>query len=197
MYKIGLTGGIGCGKSTVSDLFKQHAIPVIDADEIAHKQVAPGQKALQQISAHFGSRFINADDSLNRSLLRDWVFQNLEKKRQLENILHPLVYAEIDQQLRLLSSPYAIVSIPLLIETGMQSLVDHILVIDCPMEMQINRVKLRDNLSDSQITAIINSQVSRTERLVQANSIIENTQGLSYLSQQVNTLHQQFLKQAQ
>ena len=197
MYKIGLTGGIGCGKSTVSDLFKQHSIAVIDADEIAHQLVAPRQKALQQIRVHFGSRFINADGSLQRSLLRDWVFQDAEKKRHLENILHPLVHAEIDQQLRRLSSPYALISIPLLIETDMQSLVDHILVIDCPREMQINRVKLRDKLTDSQISAIINNQVSRTKRLVHADSIIDNTQGLRDLSQQVNTLHQQFLKQAQ
>jgi dephospho-CoA kinase len=104
---------------------------------------------------------------------------------------------EIDQQLSQLTSPYAIISIPLLIETGMQSLVDHILVIDCPMEIQVNRVKLRDGLSDSQITVIINSQVSRTRRLENADSIIDNTQGLSSLSQQVKTLHQQFLKQAQ
>ncbi|MBT3813412.1 MAG: dephospho-CoA kinase [Gammaproteobacteria bacterium] len=197
MYKIGLTGGIGCGKSTISDLFKQLAIAVIDADEIAHALVAPGQKALIQISTHFGSQFINSDNSLNRSLLRDCVFQDPKKRRQLENILHPLVYAEINQQLSQLNSPYAIISIPLLIETRMQSLVDHILVIDCPMEIQVNRVKLRDRLSDSQITAIINSQVSRTERLTNADSIIDTTQGLSSLSQQVNTLHQQFLKQAQ
>lgn len=197
MYKVGLTGGIGCGKSTVSDLFKQHAIPVIDADEIAHELVAPGQKAVEQIKTNFGARCINPDGSLNRSGLRDYIFQDPQKKRLLENIIHPLVYAEIEQQLSQLTSPYAIISVPLLIETGMQSLVDHILVIDCPMEMQINRVKLRDKLSDSQIIAIINSQVSRAERLIHADSIINNTQGLNYLSQQVNTLHNRFLKQAQ
>ena len=196
MYKIGLTGGIGCGKSTVSDLFKQHNIPVVDADIIAHALVMPGQKALSQISADFGPGMINPDGSLNRSLLRDCVFQNPDKKRQLESILHPLVYSEIDLQLSQLTSSYVIISIPLLIEARMQSLVDHILVIDCPMEMQINRVKLRDKLSDSQITAIINSQVSRTERLAHADSIIENTQDMTYLSQQVSSLHDQYLKQA-
>ena len=197
MYKVGLTGGIGCGKSTVSDLFKQCAVAVIDADEIAHALVTPGQKALSKISTAFGTGMINPDGSLNRHLLRDCIFQNAEKKRLLESIMHPLVYAEIDQQLNQLNTPYAIVSIPLLIETRMQSLVDHILVIDCPMEMQINRVKLRDKLSDSQITAIIDSQVSRTERLAHADSIIDNTQDISYLSQQVSALHDQFLKQAQ
>ncbi len=197
MYKIGLTGGIGCGKSVVSDLFKQHTTPVIDADEIARALVAPGEKALSQIQASFGAHMLNDDGSLNRNQLRDCVFQNTEKKHLLESILHPLVYAEINQQLSQITSPYAIISIPLLIETKMQSLVDHILVIDCPMEMQVNRVKLRDNLSDAQIVAIINSQVSRSERLTEADSIIDNTQDMPYLSRQVNTLHQLFIKQAQ
>ena len=197
MYKIGLTGGIGCGKSVVSGLFKQHAIPIIDADDIAHALVTPGQKALSTIKANFGMQMINSDGSLNRQQLRDCIFQDTEKRRLLESIMHPLVYAQIDLQLSQLTGPYAIVSIPLLIETGMQSLVDHILVIDCPMEIQINRVKLRDNLSDVQITAMINSQVSRAERLAEADSIIDNTQDMHYLSQQVNSLHTQFLKQAQ
>ncbi|TXL14960.1 dephospho-CoA kinase [Methylococcaceae bacterium HT4] len=196
MYKVGLTGGIGCGKSTVTNLFKQHDIPVVDADVIAHALVAPGQKALSQISTTFGSGMINPDGRLNRALLCDCVFQNAEKKRQLESIMHPLVYAEINFQLSRLSSPYAIVSIPLLIETQMQSLVDYILVIDCPMEMQINRVKSRDKLNDSQIIAIINNQVSRTERLIYAHSIIDNTKDIPHLSEQVNSLHDQFLKQA-
>ena len=197
MYKIGLTGGIGCGKSTVSDLFKQHAIAVIDADEIAHQLVAPGQKALQQIKMAFGEDYISPDGSLNRNQLRDCIFREPDKKLLLESIMHPLVYAQINQQLNQLNSPYAIVSIPLLIETGMQTLVDHILVIDCPMEMQINRVKLRNQLSDAQITAIISHQVDRSERLTQADSVINNTRGLSYLRQQVDLLHKQFLTQAQ
>ena len=110
--------------------------------------------------------------------------------------MHPLIYAEINHQLSILKAPYAIIAIPLLIETKMQSFVDHILVIDSPMELQINRVKLRDKLNDTQITAIINNQASRTERLMQADSIIDNTKDVIYLSQQVNNLHDQFLKKA-
>lgn len=197
MYKIGLTGGIGSGKSTVSDLFKQHDITVIDADKIAHQLVAPDQKALQQIKRAFGEDYITSDGSLNRNLLRDYIFREPDKKRLLESIMHPLVYAQINQQLSQMTSPYAIVSIPLLIETGMQALVDYILVIDCPMEMQINRVKLRNQLSNAQITAIISSQVDRSERLAQADSVINNNQGLSYLRRQVNLLHKQFLTQTQ
>ncbi len=197
MYKVGLTGGIGCGKTTVSNLFKQLSVPVIDADEIAHAIVSPGGIALRHISQQFGPAYILPDGNLDRSKLRETIFHDAEKKSQLENIMHPLIYAEIEQKLSELSTPYAILAIPLLLETRMQAFVDHILVIDCPMEVQINRVKLRDKLSAAQITAIINSQVSRTERLAQADSVIDNTQDLLKLSQQVNHLHKQFLRQAQ
>jgi len=197
MYKVGLTGGIGCGKTTVSNLFKQLSVPVIDADEIAHALVTPAGIALTQISQHFGEAYILPDGNLDRSKLRETIFNNAEKKSQLENIMHPLIYTEIEQQLSELSAPYAILAIPLLLETKMQAFVDHILVIDCPMEVQINRVKLRDQLSAAQITAIIHSQVSRSERLAQADSIIDNTQDQLKLSQQVKHLHEQFLKQAQ
>ena len=195
MYKVGLTGGIGSGKSTVSDLFKQHAIPVIDADEIAHALVLPGKKALSQISHSFGQTCITTDGNLNRAKLREIIFHDAEKKHQLEGIMHPQIYTEIERQISLQTAPYCIISIPLLIETKMQSLVNHILVIDCSMEMQINRVKLRNRLNDTQIMAIIKSQVSRSDRLAQADSIIDNSQDITYLSQQVNKLHDQFLKQ--
>lgn len=195
MYKVGLTGGIACGKSTVSHLFKQHSIPIIDADDISHALVSPGQPALAHIADCFGQDCINTDSSLNRARLREIIFSNAEKKLQLESIMHPLIYAEIESQLNLQTTPYCIIAVPLLLETQMQSLVDHILVIDCPMEIQINRVKLRDSLNDEQVMAIINSQVSRTERLRQADSVIDNTQNMTYLSQQVDKLHQKFLKQ--
>jgi len=197
MYKVGLTGGIGCGKTTVSNLFKQLSVPVIDADEIAHALVNPAGIALTQISQQFGQTYILPDGNLDRSKLRETIFNDVEKKTQLENIMHPLISAEIEQQLSELSAPYAILSIPLLLETKMQAFVDHILVIDCPMEVQINRVKLRDQLSAAQITAIIHSQVSRSERLAQADSIIDNSQEQLKLSQQVKHLHEQFLQQAQ
>lgn len=197
MYKVGLTGGIGCGKSTVSNLFKQYTIPVIDADAIAHALVAPGQQALQQIQSVFGATYINTNGCLNRSRLRDCIFHDAKKKQQLENIMHPLVYAEIDLQLNQLTAAYVIISVALLLETRMQALVDHILVIDCPMQMQVNRVKLRDNFSDAQITAIINNQMSLGERLIYADSVIDNTDDINYLKTQVATLHNQFIKQTQ
>jgi len=196
MYKVGLTGGIGSGKSTICDLFKYYATPIIDADEIAHALVMPGKKALSQISECFGQSYITDAGVLNRVLLRKIVFNDAEKKQQLESIMHPLIYAEIEQQLSLLTDDYCIIAIPLLIETKMQALVEHILVVDCTMEMQINRVKLRDQLNDTQIMTIINSQACRAERLTHADSVIYNTQDTGYLNHQVDKLHQKFLKQA-
>jgi len=195
MFKVGLTGGIGSGKSTVSDLFKQHDILVIDADEIAHALVTPNSIALTQIEQCFGNTCITSDGHLNRTQIREIIFNNLAKKQQLEAIMHPLIYAEINQQISQLSSTYVIIAIPLLIETHKQAFVDHILVIDCPIENQINRVKLRDYLSTAEITAIINTQVSRKIRLAQADSIISNTQDIDFLKQQVNQLHKLFLNQ--
>jgi len=195
MFKVGLTGGIGSGKSTVSDLFKQHNIPVIDADEIAHALVTPNSIALAQIEQCFGNTCITSDGQLNRTQIREIIFNNLAKKQQLEAIMHPLIYTEINQQISQLSAAYVIIAIPLLIETHKQAFVDHILVIDCPIENQINRVKLRDHLSTAEITAIINTQVNRNTRLAQANSIISNTQDIDFLKQQVNQLHKLFLNQ--
>ncbi len=195
MFKVGLTGGIGSGKSTVSDLFKQHNIPVIDADEISRALVTPNSTALTQIKQCFGNICITPDGHLNRTQLRNIVFNHLDKKKQLENIIHPLIYAEMTRQLSQLNAAYVIIAIPLLIETHKQAFVDHILVIDCPIENQINRVKSRDFLSTTEITAIINTQVSRKIRLAQADSIISNTQDIDFLKQQVNQLHKLFLNQ--
>ena len=133
--------------------------------------------------------------TLNRSRIRKIIFNDAEKKQQLESIMHPLIYAEIEHQLSLLTDAYCIIAIPLLIETKMQALVDHILVIDCPMEMQINRVELRDQLNNTQVMNIINSQVPRAERLTHADSILYNTQDIAYLNHQVDKLHRKFLKQ--
>jgi len=191
MYKVGLTGGIGCGKSTVADLFNQHHVPIIDADNIAHALVSIGQPALEMINNTF-ENCLTPEGTLNRHQLRDIVFQNPKKKQQLEAIMHPLIYAEIEQQLQSLHATYCIIAIPLLIETEMQSLVDHILVIDCTREQQLMRVKARDSLSEQQITAIIDSQATQKERLAQADSIIHNTGNESELIHQVNTLHQSF-----
>jgi len=196
MYKVGLTGGIGCGKSTVSDLFKQYSIPVIDADEISHALVTPNSSALQKISTYFGQDCLTASGHLNRSHLREIIFNNALKKTQLEAIMHPLIFAEIDKQVQQSNASYCIISIPLLIETNMQSSVDHILVVDCPETEQIKRVQLRDELTTSQVQAIIRSQVSREQRIAEANSIIDNQLNNDQLVQQVHDLHLKFMEEA-
>ena len=168
MLKIGLTGGIGCGKSTVARIFEQLKTPVIDADDIAHQLVAIGQPALAQIQQEFGTDVLNPDGSLNRKKLRELIFSDPEQKQKLESILHPLVYQSIQAELKQLNTPYCIICIPLLFETNMTRLVDRILVVDCPVETQIERIRKRDNMTIERIQSIIDSQVSRAFRKAQA-----------------------------
>jgi len=193
VLKVGLTGGIGCGKSTVTALFKQLNVPVIDADEIAHQVVAIGQPALKLIQQIFGSDSLNADGSLNRNTIRELVFTDPEQKKKLEAIIHPLVYQTIQARLALLTSPYCLLSIPLLFETNKADFVDRILVVDCPVATQIERVQKRDHLSTERVQSIIDSQVSRAFRIAHAQDVIDNTQSTTELAQQVEKLHNLYL----
>jgi dephospho-CoA kinase len=193
VLKIALTGGIGCGKSTVTALFKQLTVPVIDADEIAHQVVTIGQPALILIQRAFGSNSLNADGSLNRNYIRELVFTHPEQKQKLEAIIHPLVYQTIREHIALLTAPYCIISIPLLFETNKADFVDRVLVIDCPTEIQIERVQKRDNLSRERVQSIIDSQASRTFRIAHAHDVIDNTQNNTELAQQVEKLHNLYI----
>ncbi len=176
MLKVGLTGGIGCGKSTVARIFADLNVPVLDADKIAHRLVEKGHPALTHIQQAFGTAILNPDGSLNRKNLRELVFSDLKQKQKLESILHPLIYKTLQAELEQLpAAPYCIISIPLLFETGMTHFVDRILVIDCPVETQIERVKVRDSLSLERIQSIIDSQVSRAFRKAQADDLIDNS----------------------
>jgi dephospho-CoA kinase len=193
VYTVGLTGGIGCGKSTVSDLFLALGIPVIDADDIAHQLVIPGQPALREIIDLFGNKLLYSDGTLNRPLLRKMVFTNPIDKQKLEAILHPRVRSEIQAQLNALIDTYCIISIPLLFETNMNNIVDRILVVDCPVDLQIERVKQRNHLSEASIRSIIASQVSRDYRLKHADDVIDNTETNGKLAEQVKKLHNQYM----
>ncbi len=194
MLKIGLTGGIGCGKSTVAQLFNRlYNIPVIDADIIAHQLVEPGQPALSLLQQTFGLSIINSKGALDRNKLRDIIFSDRYKKHQLEKILHPLIYQTMQSEFEQQTSAYSILCIPLLIETQMTHFVDHILVVDCPVNTQIERVMQRDVLSKERISSIIRSQVSRKTRLSKANTIIDNSNSGSPLAEQVKKLHNQYL----
>jgi dephospho-CoA kinase len=193
VFKVGLTGGIGCGKTTVSKLFTELNVPVIDADDIAHQLVEIGQPALLEISKVFGNEILNADNSLNRQHLREVVFSDPQQKQKLETILHPLVFVAMQEKIDQLDSAYCIISIPLLFETRMTHFVNRILVIDCPVEIQIERVKRRDGLADARIHSIIDSQVSREFRIAHADDVIDNFGDNSGLAGQVKKLHNLYL----
>jgi dephospho-CoA kinase len=193
MLKVGLTGGIGCGKSTVAEIFADLNIPVLDADQIAHSLVEKGQPALARIQQEFGASVLNPDGSLNRRHLREMVFSDLKQKQKLESILHPLIYKTLQAELEPLVAPYCIISIPLLFETDMTHLVDRILVIDCPVETQIERVKIRDNLTIERIQSIIDNQVSRAYRIAKADDLIDNSTTDYRLAEQVKKLHNLYL----
>jgi dephospho-CoA kinase len=193
VLKVGLTGGIGCGKSTVARVFTQFNVPVIDADEIAHQVVAIGQPALKLIEQQFGTASLCADGSLNRNFIRDLVFNDLTQKQKLEAIIHPLVYQTIEQHLAELNAPYCLISIPLLFETNKVDFVDRVLVIDCPVDIQISRVVERDKLTVERVQSIIDSQVSREYRTAQADDRLDNTKTDTELVQQVEKLHNLYL----
>ncbi len=196
MLKIGLTGGIGSGKSTVTHIFEQLQTPVIDADKIAHQLVATGQPALAQIQQEFGTAVFNPDASLNRKKLSELVFSEPKQKQKLEAILHPLVYQSIQaelKQLNQLKKPYCIICIPLIFETNMTHIVDRILVVDCSVETQMERVQKRDNMTKEKIQAIIDTQVSRAFRKSQANDLIDNSETDDRLAEEVKKLHNLYL----
>ena len=190
---IGLTGGIGSGKSEVSRRFQSLGIVVVDADEVARLVVEPGQAALADIATHFGSHIVSVDGRLNRALLRKIIFSQPEEKRWLEALLHPLINQEIRQQLADATSPYTMLSSPLLLETRQHELVDRILVIDASEALQVARAGSRDGNSSEQIKAIMATQLSREARNSRADDIIHNHGDLLELDEQVNTLHQQYM----
>ena len=193
MLKVGLTGGIGCGKTTVAKVFAQLNIPVIDADEIAHRLVVIGQPALAQIQQEFGADILSPDGSLNRKKLRELIFSDLKQKQKLESILHPLVYQAIQAELKQLNTPYCIICIPLLFETNMSHFVDRILVVACSVETQIERVRSRDNMSVERIQSIIDGQASRAFRIEKADDLIENSGTDDKLAERVKKLHNLYL----
>lgn len=194
MLIIGLTGGIGCGKTTVSQLFEKRNTPVVDADVISHAIVQPHQPALLLLKQTFGDSVLLPNGSLNREYLRELVFNNPSKKKALEDILHPIIYKTMYQELEKFDFPYGILSIPLLLETEHHKKVDRVLVIDCPEAIQIERVKARDQLSDSMIDSIIASQCTRSSRLSLADDVINNNGGLNNLDSNVQKIHDFYLE---
>jgi dephospho-CoA kinase len=192
MLVVGLTGGIGSGKSTVAGIFSGFGVPVIDTDAIARQLTAPGGEALGVIRAEFGDAVMQDDGSLNRAALRRRVFADDAARRQLEAILHPRIRQMVEQALSALDTPYVLIVIPLLLETGgYRDLLHRVLVVDCPEDAQIERVMAR-GLSRDEVMAILAAQASRAERLAAADDVILNTTPIEALSPLVAQLHQRY-----
>ncbi len=192
MLVVGLTGGIGSGKSTVSAMFKKMGTPVIDADQIASTLVKPGQPALKQIINAFGEDLLNQAGELDRNKMRKIIFQSTSKKKVLESILHPLIWESMLHQISLLKAPYCILDVPLLLESRKTDQVDRVLVIDVPINIQSERVQARGHLSRKEIETIIAAQIDRPSRLLAADDIIINDKSLAELQNTVQQLHQMY-----
>ena len=193
MFVLGLTGGIGSGKSAVAACFKQYGIKVVDADIAARKVVEPGMPALQAIAEHFGEQVLQADGTMDRAALRSIVFDDEQQRHWLEQLLHPAIGKWIAAELASASSAYAILESPLLLETEQRKSTQRALVVDVSKELQIERATARDDNSREQIEAIIAAQLPREERLARADDVIDNSGSLEDLQKAIEILHQQYL----
>ena len=190
---VGVTGGIGSGKSAVTGMLEELDITVVDADLASRIIVEPGMPALEAIAEHFGAEFLLPNGSLDRALLRSQVFSDTSSRLWLEQLTHPLIGAEIERQLNSSKSAYTVLSSPLLLETHQKELTDCIVVVDVPESLQIERTEKRDNNEAVQIKKIMAAQMSRSERLKHADFIIDNSKSLTSLRAEVAQLHQSLL----
>jgi dephospho-CoA kinase len=198
MFVVGLTGGIGSGKSTVANLFAARGVPLVDTDVIAHRITAPHGIAMPHIAAEFGAAFVAADGSLDRARMRTLVFSDETARKRLEGITHPLIRAETEREERAAQGPYVIVVVPLLVESGTwKNRVNRVLTVDCSVDTQIARVMSRNGFSREQVLAIIGRQATREARLAAADDVIVNdNQPLEELEAQVNAHHRAYLSLA-
>ena len=194
MIKIALTGGIGCGKSTVCEFFSQYKIPIIDTDIISRELVEPGQAALSEITETFGADILLPDGSLNRKSLAEKIFNNDKNKHQLETILHPKIRQAVQTQLNPLNACYAIIAIPLLVETKQQNNYDRVLLVDCEEQQQVERTLSRDQRNLNEVQSILKSQASREQRIAVADDVIDNSGTLNALKEQIEQLHTKYLQ---
>ncbi len=191
-YIVGLTGGIGSGKSIVTEMFRKLDAEVIDADEISRTLVKAGSPALKHLVEHFGTHLLNVDESLQRPLLRNLIFSDPAAKAWIEQLLHPLIHAAIVEQILHSHSRWLLLSVPLLLESNRYDFVDRIVVVDIPEELQLERTHQRDKTDVAQIKRIIASQLPREARLLKATEIINNTGDLNQLQAQVVALHMRY-----
>lgn len=196
MLRVGITGGIGSGKTALTDWLAQQGITVVDADLAARVVVAPGQPALAEIAAAFGNRYLLPDGQLDRAALRELVFADADKRRTLETITHPRIREELVRQLSAANSPYAVLSSPLLLESGQSDLVDVSVVVDVPEDMQIARTMERDGNDQTLVEGIMAAQLAREIRKSRADIVIDNSGTLADLHEKAAILHQTLLARA-
>ena len=196
-YIVGLTGGIGSGKSAAGQVFEELGIAVIDTDAIAHALTGPGGAAMVPIQAAFGADYLTPEGALDRARMRALVFADTAKKHKLESILHPMIRAQTNEFVQAARSPYVMLMVPLLVESqDYRQRCQRILVVDCAEEQQIERVKARSGLAAEQVRAIMANQVSREARLAAADDVIDNSRDLAHLRRQAAALHARYLQLA-
>ncbi|MEE4278257.1 MAG: dephospho-CoA kinase [Halieaceae bacterium] len=191
--RVGVTGGIGSGKTALTDRLNAHGIVIVDADRAARDIVEPGTTALAAIVEHFGKQVLLPDGSLDRAALRKIVFEDPQERRWLEALTHPLIGERIAEQLAAAASPYVVLASPLLLEGSQHEFVDHVVVVDVPEAMQIERAIARDQNSRDLIERIMEAQLPRAERLARADTVIDNSGSLSDLDRRTHELHEQLL----
>jgi len=195
-YRIGLTGGIASGKSTVANLFAALGVPIVDTDLLSREVVAPGSPLLREISAHFGGQLLATDGSLDRQELRARIFADPAEREWLEALLHPAIRELTDARCRAASGPYVIVAIPLLVETRGERRFDRVLVVDCDPELQLARLTARDGTTREEARRVLAAQATREARLAVADDVIHNDGDLAALRDQVEKLHRQYVAAA-
>jgi dephospho-CoA kinase len=196
-FCVGLTGGIGCGKSAAADLFAELGATIVDTDVISRELTSAGGEAIPAIAQAFGDEYVQSDGSMNRAAMRTRVFGDAHAKARLEAILHPLIRARSRALLEQATSPYAILVVPLLFETGSyRDVVNRVAVVDCDEARQIERVKARSGLDEDEVRAIIATQIARKRRLEHADDVIDNSSDLSALRSEVRRLHERYLAMA-
>ncbi|MGB0733307.1 MAG: dephospho-CoA kinase [Pontibacterium sp.] len=193
-FKVGLTGGIGSGKSAVSDHLASLGITIVDSDVIAREVVQKGEQALNLIAQHFGDHVLTSEGELDRAVLRELIFDQPEERKWLESLLHPIIRKRTIQALDSATSPYVVLASPLLIEAKQTVLVDFVVVVDVPEATQLSRTLARDGVSEAQIKAILAAQCTRQERLQAADLVVSNAGTLDELYTQVSKLHTELLK---
>jgi dephospho-CoA kinase len=197
VFCVGLTGGIGCGKSRAADLFAELGVTVVDTDAISRELTSASGEAVRAIEDAFGSSYVTADGSMDRAAMRKLVFGEPGAKARLEAILHPLIRAKARSLLGQARSPYAILVVPLLLETGAyRDVVDRVAVVDCDESQQIARVKARSGLAEDEVRSIMAAQIDREGRLAHADDVLNNDSDMSALRSEVERLHERYLAMA-